>query len=74
MPCPAWWAVAFAVDAGEWPAIAPVSPSAKSMYSWPSTSTMRAPWPCAAKTGWPPAQRIIHGIGTPPISDAPARS
>ena len=30
-------------SAGECPAIAPVSPSAKSTYSWPSTSTIRAP-------------------------------
>ena len=27
-----------------------------------------------AKTGKPPAQRIIHGIGTPPSSEPPARS
>ena len=32
------------VAAGECPAIAPVSPSAKSMYSLPSTSSMRFPW------------------------------
>ena len=31
------------VGSGEWPAIAPVSPRQKSAYSWPSTSTTRAP-------------------------------
>ena len=39
-------ATARTVAAGEWPGIEPVSPSAKSAYSWPSTSVMRAP--CAS--------------------------
>ena len=36
-------ATARTVGSGEWPGIEPVSPSAKSMYSWPSTSVIRAP-------------------------------
>ena len=36
-------ATAAVVGAGECPAIAPVSPSAKSTYSWPSTSVIRLP-------------------------------
>ena len=35
--------IASIVAGGEWPAIAPVSPSAKSTYSWPSRSVTRAP-------------------------------
>ncbi|MEI2641076.1 MAG: hypothetical protein V9G10_01750 [Candidatus Nanopelagicales bacterium] len=36
---------AFTVACGECPAMEPVSPSAKSTYSWPSTSVIR--FPCA---------------------------
>ena len=36
-------ATARTVGSGECPGIEPVSPSAKSTYSWPSTSVMRAP-------------------------------
>ena len=35
--------IASTVGSGEWPAIAPVSPSAKSMYSQSSMSVTRAP-------------------------------
>ena len=40
---PAISAIARIVGAGEWPAIAPVSPTQKSAYSLPSTSTIVAP-------------------------------
>jgi hypothetical protein len=43
MPEAARRATASATAGGEWPAMAPVSPSAKSMYSWPSRSVTRAP-------------------------------
>ena len=40
---PIRWATASTVARGLWPAIAPVSPIAKSTYSRPSTSTTRLP-------------------------------
>jgi hypothetical protein len=59
---------------GECPDIEPVSPSATSTYSLPSTSVTRAPCASARKTGAPPAHFAIPGIGTPCISAARARS
>jgi hypothetical protein len=52
--------------AGEWPAIAPVSPRQKSTYSWPSMSVTRAPRAPATYTGKPPAVLFIQVIGTRP--------
>ena len=43
MPLALWRVIASTVAGGEWPAMAPVSPSAKSTYSWPSRSVTRAP-------------------------------
>jgi hypothetical protein len=51
---------------GEWPVIAPVSPSARSRYSWPSTSQTRAPRARSAYSGKPAAFLFIHVIGTRP--------
>src|SRR5664279_720834 len=50
---------------GEWPAMAPVSPRAKSTYSRPSTSVTRAPLARARARGNPPAQFAIQVMGTP---------
>ena len=47
------------------PVMAPVSPRHRSTYSWPSTSTNRAPSARSTNTGKAPAHRVIHGIGTP---------
>ena len=60
---------AASTDGGPCPVIAPVSPRHRSAYSCPSTSVMVAPAARAAKGGIPLAQRIIQGIGTPPMSD-----
>ena len=69
IPRAACSATARTVGSGEWPVIAAVSPRQKSTYSCPSTSRKRAPCASAAKTGKPPGQRIIHGIGTPERSE-----
>jgi hypothetical protein len=42
---------ASSTGAGAWPAIAPVSPRQRSMYSCPSTSTTRLPEASATATG-----------------------
>src|SRR6266550_7719156 len=54
--------------------MAPVSPRQRSTYSWPSTSTTRAPFASWTKTGNPPAQRAIQLIGTPNRSEERERS
>ena len=74
IPRPSCAATASTTAGGPCPGIAPVSPRQRSTYSWPSTSTIRAPEASCVKTGKPPAQSIIHGIGTPPSSERPARS
>ena len=74
IPAAARSATARTTGAGACPAIAPVSPRQRSTYSCPSTSTTRAPFASARKSGYGPAQRIIHVIGTPPSSDPRARS
>ena len=43
-PRAAWAAIAGTTGSGACPAIAPVSPRQRSTYSWPSTSTTRAPF------------------------------
>ena len=54
------------VAAGEWPAMAPVSPRAKSMYSFPSTSVIRLPRAVLNDSGKPPDHMFIQVIGTRP--------
>ncbi|HLQ53181.1 MAG TPA: hypothetical protein VK162_02785 [Streptosporangiaceae bacterium] len=54
------------VAAGEWPAMAPVSPRQKSMKALPSMSVSRAPWASAKQMGNPPGHMRIQVIGTPP--------
>ena len=73
-PRAAWAATACTTGSGAWPAIAPVSPRQRSTYSWPSTSTTRAPFASWTKTGKPPAQRAIQLIGTPNRSEERERS
>ena len=58
------------VGAGPWPAIAPVSPRHRSMYSWPSTQVTCAPSADSTYGGNGPAHLIIQGIGTPSRSEA----
>src|SRR5262245_2604753 len=67
-------AIAWTTGSGACPAIAPVSPRQKSMYSRPSTSTTRAPFASCTKTGKSPAQRAIQLIGTPNRSEERERS
>ncbi len=73
MPCFARSAITATAAGGECPVIAPVSPRQKSTYSWPSTSTTRAPDASAANTGNCPGQHAIQFIGTLPSSDPAAR-
>ena len=56
------------------PVMAPVSPRHRSTYSIPSTSVNRAPLAESTNNGNEPAQRVIHGIGTPASSGPSARS
>ena len=54
------------VAPGLCPAIAPVSPIARSTYSWPSTSTTRLPRARSRYSGKPPLHMFIQVIGTRP--------
>ena len=65
MPRAACAASASVTCGSAWPHIAPVSPSAKSTYSRPSTSVRCPPDAEAMKSGNEPGQRVIHAIGTP---------
>jgi hypothetical protein len=62
------------VGEGPWPAIAPVSPRQKSVYSWPSTQRKRAPDASSTKSGNGDAHSTIQFIGTPSSSEPLARS
>jgi len=46
--------------------MAPVSPNAKSTYSWPSTSKIRLPLARSKYSGNPPLHLAIQVIGTRP--------
>jgi hypothetical protein len=58
--------IAATTGCGECPAIAPVSPSAKSTYSCPSMSVTRLPRAPLRYSGKCPAALFIQVIGTPP--------
>ena len=61
---PARSASAATRGSGECPAIAPVSPRAKSASSWPSRSVIEAPRALANPRGKPPDHIVIQVIGT----------
>jgi hypothetical protein len=74
MPRRSWRSTAATVGSGPWPAIAPVSPRQKSMYSWPSTHENHAPLASSTKSGNGPAHLTIQFMGTPSRSERWARS
>ena len=74
MPRRIWRSTAAIVGDGPWPAIAPVSPRQKSVYSWPSTQRKRAPDASSTNSGNGDAHSTIQFIGTPSRSEALARS
>ena len=67
-------AIARVSGAGAWPAMAAVSPRARSRYWCPSTSVIVAPRADAAYGGTGEAHRCIQLIGTPPTRLPLARS